>query len=370
MPAELRISSSDSRDHAPEPSVAPSLAIARWCARRGWPVHPLAAGRKTPAANCSQCRTTPHPPTECPCLPAGRWCHGFHAATLDQRHITQWWGAHPEFGIGIACGPASLVVIDIDAHPTQPPTRGRILPGIPIGDSVDLTGLANGFHTLAVLAALRGQRSPAEDHTTLRVRTPSGGLHVWYRAADNRRWRCSSGSSQGTALAWQVDVRAHGGYIIAPGTTTRDGTYTPVDSVREPAALPTWLAQELERTGHLPAPSIPAPRPVPPRAQQAVLAAGGGHDRIQRMLASVLAPVEACGQVTEGAGFSDTLNRAAYTLGGLVAAGRLTEEEAQLALTAAATSARPGQERRAAQIIRSGMTAGRQHPLHTRRGPR
>ncbi|MFE2716552.1 bifunctional DNA primase/polymerase [Streptomyces mirabilis] len=370
MRADLRISGGDSRQPASESSVATSLATASWCARRGWPVHPLAAGRKTPAANCAQCRTTPHPPAECPCLPAGRWCHGFHAATLDQRRITQWWGAHPEFGVGIACGPAGLVVIDIDAHLTQPPTRDRILPGIPIGDDIDLTGLANGFHTLAVLAALRGQRSPAEDDTTLRVRTPSGGLHVWYRAADNRRWRCSAGSSQGTALAWQVDVRAHGGYIIAPGTTTRDGTYVPVDSVREPTALPAWLAQELERTGHLPAPSIPAPRPVPPRAQQAVLAAGGGRDRIQRMLASVLAPIEACGHVTEGAGFSDTLNRAAYTLGGLVAAGRLTEEEAELALTQAAADARPGQERRAAQIIRSGMTAGRQHPLHTRRGPR
>ncbi|MEW2268053.1 bifunctional DNA primase/polymerase [Streptomyces sp. NPDC047853] len=370
MPAELRFSLSDSQSSPPQASVAASLATASWCARRGWPVHPLAAGRKTPAANCTDCRSSSHSPSECPCLPAGRWCHGFHAATLDQRRIANWWGAHPDYGIGIACGPAGLVVIDIDAHSTRPPTRDRILPGIPIGEHVDLTGLANGFHTLAVLAALRGQKSPAEDNTTLRVRTPRGGLHVWYRTTDNRRWRCSSGSSHGAALAWQVDVRAHGGYIVAPGTTTRDGTYMPLDHVREPAALPAWLAQELERTGHLPALSIPAPRPVPPRAQQAVLAAGGGRDRTQRMLAAILAPVEACGHVSEGAGFSDTLNRAAYTLGGLVAAGRLTEEEAQQALTQTAAAARPGQERRAAQIIRSGLAAGLQHPLHTRRGPR
>ncbi|WP_331740310.1 bifunctional DNA primase/polymerase (plasmid) [Streptomyces sp. NBC_00015] len=369
MPVELGFYDSDSRHPAPESPGAATLTTASWCARRGWPVHPLAAGRKTPAANCTRCRTDPHPAAQCPCLPAGRWCHGFHAATLDQRRITQWWSAHPELGVGVACGPAGLVVIDIDAHPAQPPSRERILPGIPIGDHVDLTGLANGFHTLAVLAALRGERCPAEDNTTLRVRTPSGGLHVWYRAVDRRRWRCSAGSSQGAALAWQVDVRAHGGYIVAPGTTTRDGTYIPVDHVREPAALPTWLAQELERTGHLPAPSIPAPRPVPPRAHQAVLAAGGGHDSTFRLIARVLAPVEACGQVTEGAGFSDTLNRAAYTLGGLVAAGRLTEEEAQHALTQAAATARPGQERRAAQIISSGLAAGRRHPLHTRRGP-
>ncbi|MFE7446442.1 bifunctional DNA primase/polymerase [Streptomyces chartreusis] len=370
MSADLRVPGSDPGHSAPETSVAASLATASWCARRGWPVHPLAVGRKTPAANCTDCRTASHTPAECPCLPLGRWCHGFHAATLDQRRIVNWWGRHPEFGVGVSCGPASLVVIDIDAHSTEPPTRDRILPGIPIGEHVDLTGLANGYHTLAVLAALCGQRSPAEDDTTMRVRTPSGGMHVWYRAADNRRWRCSSGSSQGTALAWQVDVRAHGGYIIAPGTRTRSGTYTPVDGVREPAVLPTWLAQELERTGHLPAPSIPAPRPVPPRAQQAILAAGGGRDLTEHMLATVLAPVFDCGQVTEGAGFSSTLNRAAFTLGGLVAASRLTEEEAQRALTEAAAAARPGQEQRARQIIRSGMAAGRQHPLHLRRGSR
>ncbi|MBV2353834.1 bifunctional DNA primase/polymerase [Streptomyces sp. J2-1] len=368
MPAELRVSNSDSTRPGPGTPGVPALTTASWCARRGWPVHPLAAGRKTPAANCAQCRANPHPPAECPCLPAGRWCHGFHAATLDQQRITQWWGAHPEFGVGIACGPARLVVIDIDAHPTQPPSRDRILPGIRIADHIDLTGLANGFHTLGVLAALRGQPSPADDDSTLRVRTPSGGLHVWYRAADNRRWHCSSGSSPGRALAWQVDVRAHGGYIIAPGTTTHQGGYTPVGAVREPAVLPAWLAQELERTSHLPAPNIPTPRPVPPRAQQAVLAAGGHRDRDRGLLASVLAPVEACGQQAEGAGFSSTLNRAAFTLGGLVAAGRLSQEEAERALEAAATAARPGQEPRAQQIIRSGLTAGLKYPLQPRGG--
>ncbi|MGW7729431.1 bifunctional DNA primase/polymerase [Streptomyces canus] len=350
--------------------AARSLAIAGWCARRGWPVHPLAAGRKTPAANCGECREHTHSPAQCPCLPAGRWCHGFHAATLDQQRITRWWGADPDLGVGVACGPAGLVVIDIDAHSAAPPSRHRILPGITIGDHIDLAGLANGFHTLAVLAALRGRPNPADDTATLRVRTPSGGLHVWYRSTDNRRWQCSSGSSQGRALAWQVDVRAHGGYIIAPGTTTRHGTYTPLGDAREPTPLPAWLAQELERTGHLPAPTVPAPRPVPPRAQQAVLAAGGGRARLSHVLAAILAPVQECGRASEGTGFSDALNRAAYTLGGLVAAGRLLQDEAEQALRETATAVRPGQERRAEQIIRSGMTEGLKRPLHATSGRR
>ncbi|WP_432164182.1 bifunctional DNA primase/polymerase [Streptomyces tendae] len=365
MPAELQFSCSDSRPSDPDPSDAErSLSIASWCARRGWPVHPLAPGRKTPAANCGRCRADSHSPDACTCYAVGRWCHGFHAATLDQDRIHHWWGSRPDFGVGVSCGPAGLVVIDIDAHPVDPPARDRILPGIPIAGHVDLTGLANGFHTIGVLAALRGHPSPADDSTTLRVRTPSGGLHVWYRVGDGRSWMSSVGSNPSRALAWQIDVRAVGSYIIAPGTTTKHGTYRPLGDTRVPAPLPLWLAQELQRTGHLPAPHIPAPRPVPPRAQQAIYAAGGGRSRMQKTLALVLAPVAACGQVSEGAGFSDTLNRAAFTLGGLVAAGRLSREQAEEALHETAVASRPGQERRIEQIIRSGFEAGLSKPLH------
>ncbi|WP_434097272.1 hypothetical protein [Streptomyces pharetrae] len=69
--------------------------------------------------------------------------------------------------------------------------------------------------------------------------------------------------------------------------------------------------------------------------------------------------------MAEGAGFSDTLNRAAYTIGGLIAAGRLHPAEAEQALHEAAVAARPGQERRIEQIIRSGLAAGLKLPLHT-----
>ncbi|WP_420802682.1 bifunctional DNA primase/polymerase [Streptomyces cavernae] len=187
--------SSSTRTRAPCSPTGRSRPAPRWrtCA---W----------TPTANCTECRSIPHPPAGCPCLPAGRWCHGFHAATLDQRRIAEWWGAHPEFGVGVACGPASLVVIDIDAHPTQPPTRDRILPGIPIGDHVDLTGLANGFHTLAILAALRGQHSPADDDTKLRVRTPSEAIRlpinglVWSNGGPDRV--IVVGSTHGSRASW------------------------------------------------------------------------------------------------------------------------------------------------------------------------
>ncbi|MGF1430171.1 bifunctional DNA primase/polymerase [Kitasatospora sp. LaBMicrA B282] len=359
MAAELHDSHSN-------PGLGRSLATARWCAARGWPVHPLAAGRKTPVRNCAACRQVGHTRQGCACLRTGGRCHGFHAATLDPARIERWWGEHPEHGVGVSCGPAGLVVIDIDAHPQPLPDRDRLLPGIPVGEAVDLTGLANGFHTLGVLAALRNRPHPAHDESTLRVRTPSGGLHVWYRG---HGWQCSSGSGAGRALAWQVDVRAQGGYIVAPGHRTTAGRYEPVGAVREPAPLPAWLADELARTGHLTPTQGPATGVslVPPRARQAVAAAtartprpGAHHHPV---LAAMLAAVADCAAVAEGAAFSEKLNRAAYTAGGLVAAGLLTAAAAEDALQQAARHARPGQQRRSTAIIRSGLDAGVRRPL-------
>ncbi|MFI5618058.1 bifunctional DNA primase/polymerase [Streptomyces sp. NPDC051567] len=349
------------------PSSAPeSRSVARWCAEQGWPVHPLAPMLKTPPKNCVLCRTAGHQAAGCPCIPVGRWCHGFHAATTDPERIDSWWGANPGFGIGVATGPAGLVVIDIDAHGSQVPPRDRILPGIPIPEDVDLTGLSNGFHTLAVLAALRGAPDPAQDRNTLRVRTPSGGLHLWYRAGAGRSWLCSAGAGRNRALAWQVDVRGEGGYIVAPGTVTRTGMYEAVGPCRTPAELPEWLAGELARTGHLEGQKAPAPivPEVPQRARHAVVVAGGGRDKAAAVLGTVLAEVAECGRTEHSAGFSEKLNRAAYTVGGLVAAGHLSASDGERALQEVADRARPGQQARVRQIIASGMTAGQSKPLY------
>ncbi|MGW2253201.1 bifunctional DNA primase/polymerase [Kitasatospora sp. NPDC001660] len=348
---------------------ADSLTVARWCAAQGWPVHPLAPGRKTPPANCQPCQESPHTPAGCPCIPVGRWCHGFHAATLDQDTLTAWWRVNPDFGTGVACGPAGLVVIDVDSHTVPVPARDRILPGIPIHEGVSLDGLENGFHTLSLLAALRGAPDPAADTETLRVRTPSGGLHIWYQDHAHLGFTCSTGSSNGRALAWQVDVRAHGGYIVAPGTATGAGPYEALPGARTPALLPQWLSEELVRTGHLK--SRPghqsAPQPaVPARARQAVVAAGGGKRGAERILDTVLQDVTDCASTPEGAGFTGKLNRAAYTVGGLVSAGHLTHTAAERLLQDAAHTARPHQDRHSSAVIRSGLAAGARQPLHVR----
>ncbi|GHE15651.1 hypothetical protein GCM10010339_90990 [Streptomyces alanosinicus] len=290
----------------------------------------------------------------------GRACHGFHAATTDQERIDTWWGQSPSAGVGVACGPARLVVIDVDAHPAPVPDRSRLLPGIPIHETVDLAGLASGFDTLALLAAFRGQPDPAQDESTLRVRTPSGGLHIWYRVREpDTRFRCSTGSSPKVALAWQVDVRAEGGYIVAPTTRTAQGTYEAQGTVRTPAPLPGWLHAELVRTGHLVTP--PAPRPP--------VGGGGARRRVRgaaarRVLEPLMEEVVRCGNAPEGTGFTEKLNRAAYTAGGLAAAGHVESTQVREELLAAARSARPWQDRRNEKIIDDGLAAGGTRPFH------
>ncbi|MFD7678279.1 bifunctional DNA primase/polymerase [Streptomyces sp. NPDC060187] len=341
---------------------ATSHAVARWCAEQGWPVHPLAAGRKTPSANCPDCKGKQHSATGCPCIPAGRPCHGFHAATTNRTRIDAWWSEHPSWGVGVACGDANLIVIDIDAHSAQVPDRNRLLPGIAIHDSVNLEGLASGFDTLALLAALRGRPTPAQDESTLRVRTPSGGLHVWYRNPHPAsRFRCSTGSSTKTALAWQVDVRADGGYIVAPTTRTPQGVYLREGTCHLPAPLPEWLGEELVRTGHLIQRTLaPAARPTIPGRRRRPSTPVRAH----RVLDPLLAEVADCVTTAEGASFTEKLNRAAYTAGGLVASGHIEEAVARALLRAAAETARPWQSARNERIIDDAVAAGSARPLY------
>ncbi|MFD9287604.1 bifunctional DNA primase/polymerase [Streptomyces sp. NPDC060030] len=350
---------------APPARPVPSLALARWCAANGWPVHPLAPGRKTPIANCSACKTRTHDAASCPCLPAGRPCHGFHAGTTDLDRIERWWGGASRAGVAVACGAASLVVIDVDAHSVAVPDRNRLLPGIPIHKAVNLDGLTSGFDSLALLSALRGQVSPAEDESTLRVRTPSGGLHVWYRNPfPLTRYRSSAGSSPKVALAWQVDVRAQGGYIVAPATRTLQGSYDAVGDARLPAALPEWLAQELTRTGHVVDEDLPKPAPARRSWSRAQGRPSGKARGARQLLMQLAATVSECSAASEGTGFTEKLNRAAFTAGGLSAAGQLDESEVKQLLTAAAQAARPWQSARNEKIILDGFAAGAVRPFH------
>ncbi|MFB9577682.1 bifunctional DNA primase/polymerase [Streptomyces yanii] len=336
-------------------------SVARWRVTQGRPIHPLAPGRKTPVGNCPACRASKHRPAARPCLPAGRPCHGSHAATTDQGLIEQWRTDTPAAGVGVACGPAGNVVTDIDAHQTPVPDRQRLLPGIRIPEQARQDGLASDFDTLALLAAYRGENDPAQDENTLRVLTPSGGLHVWYRNPEPAsRYRCSTGSSRHMAPAWQVDVRAEGGYIVAPGTRTPKGVYRAVGPARRPAVLPEWLRRELRRTGHVPDGQTPATSaepvaPVPGRPRTA---------STPQVIDPLIATVAQCAAAPDGTGFSEKLNRATHTAGGLVAAGYLDHAAIRDRLVRVACYARPWQQSRNEKIVDDALAVGTVRPLH------
>ncbi|WP_219504654.1 bifunctional DNA primase/polymerase [Nonomuraea ceibae] len=188
-------------------------------AARGWPVFPIAAGDKAPPRGFTDWETR---------------------ATCDPDRIHTWWQRAP-YNVGIATGPAGLVVIDLDQpKPGQRPPSEWDLPGI--GDGAD------------VFALICQRAGIPLDLETLQVRTRRGGLHLYYTAPPGARLPSTNGS-----LGWLIDTRAWGGYVLAPGSvvTLPDGTgpYT-VQHATAPAPLPPSLFKLLQ-----PAP-LPAKRPV------------------------------------------------------------------------------------------------------------
>jgi len=62
--------------------------------------------------------------------------------------------------------------------------------------------------------------------------------------------------------------------------------------------------------------------------------------------------------------FTEKLNRAAYTAGGLARAGHLDQDDARNHLVDAAHYARPHQDRRNQMIIDAALAAGARRPFH------
>lgn len=323
-------------------------------------MHPLAPGGKLPPANCRRCApTTPdrpnsqyieHATDDCLCIATGGHCHGVRAATTDPSRIDRWWSAEPRFGIGIACGPSGLVILDIDNHGTAPPKDGQYLPGVQLDG--DTSRFENGWDSIAALCAVRNSALPWLEPPTMSVLTPSGGLHAWFRVKDADQWRQGAGR-----LGWQIDLKAGWGYGIVPGTVTRSGTYQALGDCRTVAPLPTWLGADLKRSGH----HKGSQQARPSHTTRRLLA------RIQRpkgdryVAAAVTAEVERVTSAASGTR-NETVFSAALSLGRFIPTGHLSESEVQDLLGAAAQSAglAESEARSAVQSgIRVGITKGR-----------
>ncbi|MGW9242558.1 bifunctional DNA primase/polymerase [[Kitasatospora] papulosa] len=341
---------------APQP-----VTVALWLAGQGIHVHPLLPGKKFPPRSCNRCSpgTTAEPnplyikhtPEDCRCIAAGRYCHGVRAATTSVARIEAWWTEMPKAGVGIAAGPSNLVIIDVDRHENVPaPTTTTLLPGLVPPVDLDLQTVQDGMDVLGLLCEIRRQPLLGTDPETMTVQTPSGGVQYWYRVADGTQWKPDS-----KKLGWQIDVKAAWGYGIAPGTWTPKGTYTAVGACRSIAALPPWLAEELDRTGHRRRPA--APRPAPGTWKPRVT--DNGNKLVAEAFRKSLENVASApnGQV------SDTLNGVAYYLGRFVGAGYLQQAAVHDAITsAAAHRGVDPSERKAQETIRRGIEAGMRQP--------
>ncbi|MGW3635208.1 hypothetical protein ACWD7F_34590 [Streptomyces sp. NPDC005122] len=81
------------------------------------------------------------------------------------------------------------------------------------------------------------------------------------------------------------------------------------------------------------------------------------------MLDPLVEQVEQCRAAPEGTGFTEKLNRAAYTAGCLASAGHLDREAARDRLLQAANTARPWQTLRNERIIDDALTTGAARPF-------
>ncbi|MER5481885.1 bifunctional DNA primase/polymerase [Streptomyces sp. NPDC002812] len=268
------------------------LNAALAAAERGWPVFPLRPGSKVPAL---------HGETKCPRTGA---CTERHSkpeqrATTDPDRIRTAWATAP-YNVGLATGPAGLVVIDLDPpKPSDPP------------------GTHSGAQILDALCRATGEQVPA----TYTVATPSGGTHLYFTAPAGATMRSTQ-----DFLGRHIDTRAWGGYVVAPGSTTPAGTYTVTDG-RPLVPLPAWLQVKLAE---------------PPRiiARPAVTAAQLPSDgrRASYVMAALRNEEEAVAAAPEGHR-NKVLVRAARALGRLIASGDLDRGEVEEALSRGAYAA-------------------------------
>src|SRR4029079_19412066 len=110
---------------------------------------------------------------------------------------------------------------------------------------------------------------------TRTITTPSGGQHLYF-AHPGHPFPPVSSSTGG--LGPFIDVRAHGGYVVAPPSRTSDGLYTTLNPA-PPAPLPAWLAAALapSRAPRLPDTAPQVPTVIPGGSDHYALAAFAGE---------------------------------------------------------------------------------------------
>ena len=274
-------------------------------AARGWVVFPCHTITPT---GCSCGQADCHSPGKHPTTRTG-----LHAATSNRQQIRDWWRRHPDANVAIRTGTESgLVVIDIDPD-------------------------HHGMASLRALVDEHGQM-PAGP----RVRTGSGGWHLYYQHPGQ-----PIKNSAGTHFGSGIDVRGDGGYVIAPPSHHQSGSTYDWHTLDLPAPeLPDWAFARITRLSSARASRSSDVRPV-------VVSDAWARAALNAEAHSVLTAVEGAR--------NHTLNRAAFCLGQIVATGALDLNTVEAALLTSACHVGLG-EPEALRTLRSGLTAGMNHP--------
>ena len=206
---------------------------------------------------------------------------------------------------------------------------------------IDVRGESNGMTAYLALNVPRA---------AIAARTPSGGGHAYFR------WPGEGWGNTVSRIAPGVDTRGEGGYVIAPPSARGEYRWAEPDMHRllldgRVPELPEELRVLLaSKAGASSRPSVGGPAGRPPVDQWAATAM---REEFARVAAA------APGQRNA------TLNSAAFSLGQIVAEGRLDQGEVERGLrSAAAAAGLPAEEVEA--TLRSGLEAGLKEP----RGPK
>ena len=248
--------------------------------------------------------------------------HGFKDATVDPGQIRRWWSWDPGYNIGLATGSVSGVFV------------------------VDLDG-PDGVASWDSAAETRGV-------TTLRQATgrDGGGEHLFFRTygepVKNR-----------AALLFGVDIRGDGGYVVLPPSIHPTGRPYRWVGTAPIAEAPEWLRELVAKKK---APT----KKTKLRSVPGMETSKYGQTALEQECAAIIDAPD--GQQ------NDTINRAAFAVGQLVAGGEITAADAGRALhDAARQGGHP--DNRAAATIASGLDKGQKDPrsapdsTKNRRGP-
>lgn len=152
--------------------------------------------------------------------------NGFYDATTDIGVINGWWQKTPKANIGIPTGRINgIMALDIDFKDGK-----------------------NGFESLIHLEELHGFIPETRTHNT-----PSGGSHLIFLTGKHE----ISGSAG--KLGNGLDIRANGGYIVAPPSVIDDSKYFVENPESLICEVPEWLVKlaNEKKTVEKPTESIP-----------------------------------------------------------------------------------------------------------------